>query len=226
MSKTNIDWTDTITNMELDETLFFYAKDDNFIINNLLCGTLDSVWEVVELVVNDNKGMLKEHEDGVRTLDKKSIERFQSRIYEKIDDEAKAKIIKTAKNDISIILNAMKPTKNKIMLYRIISITSPFRAHSKSLSHNVNDIVEFKNISSTSIAPFREFAGDTDFYEYEITVPENGYVLELDELCHNEDGEVLLPPMKCKITNIRTSDNEKCKGIIELEYIEKLPINF
>ena len=52
-------------------------------------------------------------------------------------------------------------------------------------------------------------------------------MLELDQFeCHNEDGEVLLPPMKCKVRNIRHSDNEKCKGIIELELLEQLPVNF
>lgn len=225
MSKINIDWTDMKANANLDETLFFYTKDDNFIINNLLCGTLGSVWDIVKLIISDNVGMIKEHEEGVRTLDKKSIDRFQSRIYEKLDDEAKAKIVTTAKKDIFVILNAMKQIKNEIMLYRIVSTNSPYRAHGKTLSYNVDEIVEFKNISSTSIVPFREFAGEIDFYEYRITVPKGGYVLELDELYHNEEGEVLLPPMKCKITNITNGDKENLKGIIDLEYIDRLAVN-
>jgi hypothetical protein len=64
-----------------------------------------------------------------------------------------------------------------------------------------------------------------EFYRLEITVPENGLVLELDRFdsfIRNEDGEVLLPPMKCKVMKIRKSDNINCRGIIEMEYLEKI----
>jgi hypothetical protein len=223
-----------ITKVDLEETIGFWARNDFAIINSLLVGNINNLWEIAEIAYKDNKDMLKEHEDGVRTLDEKSIESLQSRIIEKLDDETKAKILKTAKNDILNILNAMKPTKNKIMLYRTAWIPKTGNIHHTyqyayqydSLRYNVNDILEFKIISSTSITPYREDAG-REFYRYEITVPKNGFVLELDQFpsVRNEEGEVLLPPMKCKVKNIRNSDNEKCRGIIELEYIEKLPAN-
>lgn len=212
--------------MNLEETIFFYTKNDYLIINNLLCGNINLVWKFAELANCDSKGMLKEHDDKVRTLDKKSIERFQNRIYEVLDDKSKAKIIKTAKIDILNILNAMQPAESEITLYRTVW-------HEKSeigdlLSrYKIDDLVEFKIISSTSINPYMEDAG-YDFYRYEITIPKNTLILELDQFepfVRNEDGEVLLPPMKCKVKNIRYSDNQYCRGIIELEYIEKLPIN-
>jgi hypothetical protein len=210
--------------MDLEETIFFYTRNDYLIINNLLCGNMKHLWEVAEMVNNDSKGMLKEHEDGVRTLDMKSIERYQNRIYEKLDDKAKAKILKIAKDDISNILSAMKPIKNEIILYRTVWYV---RIGDVLPRYNVNEIVEFKIISSTSVTPYREDEGN-DFYRYEITVPKNGSVLELDRFdgfIRNEDGEVLLPPMKCKVINTRNSDNINCRGIIELEYLEKLPAN-
>lgn len=205
--------------MDLEETIFFYTRNDYLIVNNLLCGNMNRLWQVAEIVNNDSKGVLKEHEGGERTLDKKSIERYQSRIYEKLDDEAKVKILKIAREDISNILSAMKPTKNKIVLYRNVKIDDVLP------NYNLNDIVEFKIISSTSTVPSNP---DYDFYRYEITIPKNGFVLELDQFdsfVRNEDGEILLPPMKCKVKNTRTNNNENCKGTIELEYLEKLPVN-
>lgn len=205
--------------MNLEETIFFYTRNDYLIVNNLLCGNMNRLWQVAEIVNNDSKSVLKEHEAGERTLDKKSVERYQNRIYEKLNDEAKVKILKIAKNDISNILSAMKPIKNKIVLYRNVRIDDVLP------HYNLNDIVEFKIISSTFTVPSDP---DYDFYRYEITIPKNGFILELDQFdsfVRNEDGEILLPPMKCKVKNTRNNNNEKCKGIIELEYLEKLPVN-
>ncbi|OGN10559.1 MAG: hypothetical protein A3I26_01385 [Candidatus Yanofskybacteria bacterium RIFCSPLOWO2_02_FULL_43_10] len=205
--------------MDLEETIFFYTRNDYLIVNNLLCGDMNRLWQVAEIVNNDSKSVLKEHKSGERTLDKKSVERYQNRIYEKLDDEAKIKILKIARNDISNILSAMKPTKNKIVLYRNVKIDDV------PLHYNINDIVEFKIISSTSTVPSDP---DYDFYRHEITIPKNGFILELDQFdsfVRNEDGEILLPPMKCKVKNTRNNNNENCRGIIELEYLEKLPIN-
>ena len=205
--------------MDIEETIFFYTRNDYLIINNLLCGNMNRLWQVTEIVNNDSKGVLKEYKNGERTLDKNSLKRYQGRIYEKLDDEVKAKILKTAKNDISNILNAMKPTNHQIVLHRNVKIDD-------ALSHcNLNDIVEFKIISSTSITPSDP---NYDFYRYKITVPKNEPVLELDQFDYfirNEDGEILLPPMKCRIKNIRNNDKGNCKGTIELEYLEKLPVN-
>lgn len=205
--------------MDIEETIFFYTRNDYLIINNLLCGNMNRLWQVAEIVNNDSKGVLKEYKNGERTLDKKSLKRYQGRIYEKLDDEVKAKILKTAKNDISNILNAMKPTNHQIVLHRNVKIDD-------ALSHcNLNDIVEFKIISSTSITPSDP---NYDFYRYKITVPKNEPVLELDQFDYfirNEDGEILLPPMKCRIKNIRNNDKGNCKRTIELEYLEKLPVN-
>lgn len=205
--------------MDLEETIFFYTRNDYLIVNNLLCGNMDRLWQVAEIANNDSKSILREHEDGERMLDKKSFERYQSRIYEKLDDEAKAKILKIAKNDISNILSAMKPTKNKIVVFRNVRIDDVLP------NYNLNEIVEFKIISSTFTVPSDP---DYDFYRYEITIPKNGFVLELDQFAsfvRNEEGEILLPPMKCRVKNTRNNNKENCKGIIELEYLEKLPVN-
>lgn len=61
------------------------------------------------------------------------------------------------------------------------------------------------------------------FNRYEIRVLSGMPILELDQfITHNEDGEVLLPPMRCKVVRIRDAQNPKCKGIIDLEYVGSL----
>lgn len=205
--------------MNLEETIFFYTRNDYLIVNNLLCGNMNRLWQVAEIVNNDSKGVLKEHEDGERTLDEKSIRRYQNRIYEKLDNEAKRKILKIAKEDISNILGAMEPLKNPTTFYRNVR-TSDVPPHC-----DLNDVVEFKIISSTSIVPFDP---DYEFYRYEIHIPENGLVLELnkfDYFIRNEDGEILLPPMKCRIKNIRNTNIKNCKGVLELECLERIPVD-
>jgi hypothetical protein len=210
----------------LEETLSFYGRNDYAIINNLLWGNMDELWKVAEVAIGDNFGVLKEYDEGIRIinseLDKRWIEILQKRLFENLDGkERKEKILETAKNDIANILSAMKPLKKEIMLYRTVSYK-----RIGDIRYNINDIIEFKNISSTSVIPIWEDK-NFEFYRYEITVPENGLVLELDEYpdVKNEHGEVLLPPMKCKVKDIRSNDNGKCKGIFELEYIEKLLVD-
>ena len=223
---------DGIKNVDLNDietTIYFYVRNDAFVINNVLCGNQDFLWENIWPVINDNVGILKEAEDGLwPPLDEKTIARLQSRIYEKLDDDVKAKILKTARNDIDNILSAMKPAEGKMILYRtVIAVDHDPRPHIQFLSnYKIDDIVEFKNISSTSVAPGWGEDKGLGFYRYEIAVPQGGYFLALDQFdCRNEAGEVLLPPMKCRVTNICKDENEKCRGIIELEYMERLPVD-
>ena len=234
--------------IDLDETIYFWLRSDYHILSNLLRGKMNNLWKGAEICNENAKAMLKLFEDGTITLDEKEIVRYKNRIYEKLDDEAKANVIKIAKIDIANLLGAMKPAKKEMLLYRSIYCEVANRysyPHYDIKDYETNDIVEFKHISSTATAPFLENRVDDDvpyaewlngnldreFYRFEITVPQNGFVLELEDYeIYSKDwwekGEVLLPPMKCVVKNIRESDNEKCKGIIEFEYLERLPDPF
>jgi hypothetical protein len=200
-------------NPTLEETIFFYTRNDYLIINSLFNGNMDDLWKFAEIVNNDSKGVLEEHNKGERNLDEKSLEKYTNRIYEQLDEKTKKKIIETAKKDITNILDTMQPAKNEILVYRSV------REKDVLTNINISDIVEFKIISSTSVNPFQQNSPSYS-YEYKITIPQGGLILELDQfdkLIRNEDGEILLPPMKCKVKNIK--DN-----IIELEYLEKIPV--
>jgi len=206
-----------------EEAIFFYTRNSYLIVNNYLCGNWDLLWEVAAIVNDDAKCVLQEHADGARRLDKKSIARYQNRIYETLDEKTKEKILETARRDIANILSAMQPARKEIKLYRTVWHV---RVGDLLDQYHVGDSVEFQIISSTSVTPYREDAGP-DFFRYEISVPKNGRLLKLDRfgpVIRNEDGEVLLPPMKCRVRNIRGGDTETCRGIIALEYQERLPV--
>lgn len=223
----------------IEETISFYTRNDFAIINCLLADNMDDLWNSALVAYNDNQGILKEYENGVRKItsayDKKWIQILQNRLIEKLDDAAREKIIRIATNDISNIFSAMCPARETLKLYRTAWVSDktatdhvyPYAHQYPSLFLDAGTVVEMKIISSTSLTPYREDDEiDCDFYRYEIMVPENGFVLKLDQFeCHNEEGEVLLPPMKCRVNNIYASDKKRCRGIIELEYLERLQIN-
>ena len=219
----------------LEETISFYTRNDYAIINSLLVGNMDDLWKSSLIAYNDNKGIIEEYKNGQRQIkseyDIKWLKILNKRLISVLDKSTKEKIIETAQKDIGNILTAMRPVKSNILLYRTawidennkINNTYPYSHQYKSIYLSINDIISIKTISSTSLIPYREDEIDCEFYRYEITVPAGKKVLELDQFTyHNESGEVLLPPMKCKVTGIRNSDQEKCKGIVEFKYMEQL----
>lgn len=222
----------------IEESISFYTRNDFAIMNNLLIGNMDDLWKCALIAYEDNKAIIREYENGERTIDGdydiKWLKILKSRLIDDLDTETKERIPETAKRDIANILGAMTPSKEEMLLYRTAWVekehaadhTYPYSLQYKSLDFKENDILEIHIISSASLTPYREDEDvGSDFCRYEITVPKGKPVLELDQfVCHNEDGEVLLPPMKCKVLEIRggCDDNKRCRGIIQLEYIEPL----
>lgn len=223
----------------IEKAVSFYTRNDFAILNNLLLGRYDSLWEYAQLAYQDNRGIIEEYEKGERTVsgdyDVKWLNCLKERLIDELDDDAKKKIISNAKADISNILNAMMPSKEKLLLFRTAWINKNYDggdtyAYSReypALNFSVGNSLEIQTISSFSLTPYREEDEvGSDFFRYELHIPEGGNVLPLDQfICHNEAGEVLLPPMKCKVLRIRSGENKRCRGIIELDYIEQLASN-
>lgn len=224
--------TDNLFFTPIEETISFYTRNDFAIMNHLLIGNYDDLWKYALIAYNDNHGILNEYMQGMRTVnsdyDIKWINCLQKRLLTSLDDTAKKNIITNAKNDINNILSAMRPTNKPILLYRTAWIDNQYAEENvfaysreyKALQFGVGSVLEIKTITSCSLTPYRE-ADDvgSNFYRYKIHVPCGLPVLELDQfMTHNEDGEVLLPPMKCNVTGIRGTDIKHCKGIVDLEY--------
>lgn len=227
---------DALSFSPIEKTISFYTRNDFAILNSLLLGDYETLWKWAWIAYRDNQGIIDEYENGVRTInsdyDIKWLNCLKERLIERMDDQAKSKIIEIAKADISNIMGAMAPAEEKLFLFRTAWIdknydvggTYPYSREYKAIELDIGSILEIKTISSYSLTPYREDDDvGSDFYRYEICVSEGKSILPLDRfVCHNEDGEVLLPPMKCKVIGIRKGESKRCRAIIELEYLEQL----
>lgn len=220
----------------VEKTISFYTRNDFAILNHLLIEDYDALWRYALLAYQDNQGIIDEFENGMRSIadeyDVKWLNCLRERLIDHLDDEAKRKIIDTAKSDISNILGAMTPAKGSLSLFRtawidqnhIMDDAYPYSREYQAVKLAVGGTLEIKTISSCSLTPYREDDDvGSDFYRYEIHVPEGKNVLPLDQFkTHNEDGEVLLPPMKCRVTGIWNAGRGRRRGTISLEYVEQL----
>lgn len=227
---------DNILFTPLEETISFYTRNDFAVINHLLAGNFDALWEYAQIAYEDNRGILAEYERGERSVDSDYDVKWQSslkkRLINSLDDAAKEMIIKNAESDIANILKAVYPAPKDMLLYRTAWIDReyaatnrfPYSREYKALPFEVGSILEIKIISSYALTPYREDENvGSDFFRYELRIPCGMPVLELDQfVTHNEEGEVLIPPMVCKVSDIQSSEYSTCKGIIELEYIKPL----
>lgn len=220
----------------IEETISFYTRNDFAVMNHLLIGNFDGFWKYARIAYEDNRAVLEEYEKGERSVnsdyDIKWQNALKKRLISNLDDATKEMIIKNAEKDIANILTAVYPARKDMLLYRTAWIDRkyaamnffPYSREYKGLSFEVGSILEIKIISSYSLTPYRENDDiGSDFFRYELHVPREMPILELDQfVTHNEEGEVLLPPMVCKVLDIRSSKHSTCKGIIEIEYLKLL----
>lgn len=220
----------------MEKAISFYTRNDFAILNDLLLGHWESLWENARLAYQDNQGIIDEYENGVRTVnsdyDRKWLNCLKERLFDDLDDEAKRRVIDTAKSDIAQILSAMVPAEDELLLFRTAWIDGKqdvpgayaYSTQYKSLVFSPGSTIDIEIISSCSMTPYREDEDvGSDFYRYEIHVPAGNNILPLDPfITHNEDGEVLLPPMRCRVKDIRGGAGGRCRGVIALEYLEQL----
>ena len=123
-------------------------------------------------------------------------------------------------NDFAILNNLLLRNDAALWKYALVA----YADNQGIVDEYAGGMLEVRTISSWSVAPYREDEDvGSDFYQYEIRVPEGKSILQLDQfVCHNEDGEVLLPPMQCRVTSMRSGENGRCREIIELEYVAQL----
>ncbi len=231
---------DTTVFSPIEESVSFYTRNDFAIMNNLLTGRTEALWERALVAYEDNRCIIREYENGERTVDSdydvKWLNILKKRLITELDEETKIRIVETAKRDIANLLNAMVPAEEDMHLYRTAWVEKeyereavyPYSLQYPAMDFRAGETAEIRIITSASLTPYREDEDvGSDFWRYEITVPQGKPVLPLDPfVCHNEEGEVLLPPMRCRITEIVPGEggNPRYRGIIRLEYLENLDI--
>ncbi|MCD7784638.1 MAG: GNAT family N-acetyltransferase [Oscillospiraceae bacterium] len=232
-----IDFRESFT--PLEESVSFYTRNDFAIMNSLLVGDFDAVYGWAGVAYGDNQGILDEYANDVRTVstdyDRKWINSLKKRLIGELDEDAKKLVVENAKSDLKNILTAMSPSGKELHLYRTAWINAsrcPEGKFSYSREYLAIDLeegetVDIKTVSSFSLTPYREEEDvGSEFYRYELTVPKGSPVLELDRFeTHNEDGEVLLPPMKCMVESITGSNIKNCRGIIKLRFESELEVD-
>ena len=201
------------------ETLFFYTRNDYLIINNILLENYKTLDKYIKATRSDYEGMIEEMEiSPAKRLglndDQLANEIFLAYKKRYADSSDKQKAIKTAKNDINNLKSLLKPTDQKIILYRNI--------RKKHLSDFLNKKeYSYLAFSSCSDRPTNQIYGlgndEFDFIQLKITVPKNTPLIKVDDYpsyIQNEEGEMILPPFSATIGNIRQVKN---KTIISLK---------
>lgn len=208
---------------DIEETIYFFTRNDYNLIREFHRETSrGQKLQWIEFCIDDNRKVLNEYETGIRDanspLDQKKIHSLKKRAFEGAivngNDFLMEKIRETLEKDILLIYKEMVQTEEELMVYR----TEDVGGHNIT-SADIGKIKSFKIIKSTSLTPYQEEVRK-DFYRFEIIIPKNNLVLELDRFdTHNEKGEVLLPPTACRITNVEVSANKECRAIIKMEVI-------
>lgn len=220
----------------IEKTVSFYTRNDFAILNNLLLGRWEDLWKSAFAAYQDNRGIMEEYESGVRAIkseyDRKWLNCLKERLFDELDGEAKRRVIETARADIANLLNAMEPAREDLLLFRTAWIDTGFdaagayaySAQYKAVPFTVGSVFNIETISSCSLTPYREEENvGSDFYRYEIHVPAGNSILRLDPfVTHNEEGEVLLPPMRCRASGIRSGGSPRRRGVIALDYLGPL----
>jgi len=114
----------------------------------------------------------------------------------------------------------MKPTEDEIVLYRKVQGNDILECY------EIGDIIEIEKFSSTFIKPgsfyHRGYKPKT-YCKYIITVPKGALILDLNRFkpeIRNESGEIILPPMKCAIKNVRMKISPMANGDWDFIYLD------
>lgn len=215
----------------IERSVSFYTRNDHTIMNHLLVGDLETIWKFARAAYQDNQGIIEEYEAGIRTIDDdndiKWLNALKERTFVDLDEAAREMILRNAREDIANILGAMYPAAEDMLLYRTAWIDPKSSAKTgyaysgeyRDLQLEAGSTFEIRALSSYSLTPYQEDEGSS-FYRYELHVPRGTRVLELDPfITHNEDGEVILPPMRYRVVRMREPSVPNCKKIIELEIL-------
>lgn len=213
----------------MKESIRFYIGADFLIVNNLLWGNKVNLGRGIEAVHKNNTGVIREAMEmtpevrwGVSKKEgQKLLESYKRRTPDKITEVTKAEIIYTAINDIYNICNSMQPADDEILLYR--NVVEEYAIKDLTIGKEV----DLKGITSTSTTGQKIDYGNSNFiitfYKYEIKVSAGMPILVLEN-DYREENEVILPPMRYRISGVRDDEGDEGGKIVELETIKPLDV--
>ena len=211
-------------NKEQEESLFFYARNDYLIINNLLLGNVERAIKGYKLAYEDGRGMVREAlEVGVgerwgvsKEKGQEIFDWYEKRYPDELNKEVIETALKRALNDFHNILNCMSPLSEDMVLNRNISVEYALN------EYKIGQKIKLKTVLSTSVNIYEEsFWGPKTFLRYVLNIPKGTPAIkmwEAPEYIRNEEDEVLLPPLEVKVKTIREGYGD-CQKIIELNFV-------
>ena len=236
MEKSNFD--NLLTEFSpLEESIFYYTGKGSPSLDKLLSGGLFNFWLLTCSAYGEYTKILHDFKTGERKIqslrDAKEFHAAKKRIIDSFSEENKRTIIDNCISDIKNLIAAMKPAEENLFLYRkarshIDNDTKsnfPFSAEYRNLELHKGDKFEIKTFTSTAKTPYMEHISPLKYYRYEIKVPKGLPVLDTDLYDGGHcKGEVILPPAKFKVKNLRNSINRQCDKIIEVDYASPLSL--
>ena len=192
----------------VQESLWFYTAADYLVINAFLWRDTDALEECLELVWQNNLGMIREAEElgpeqrfPFPPEDSETLLRcYRRRTPEVLDAEGRRRMLERAVSDIVTLCRAMKPVEENALLYRNLHARCAFAGLAPG------DELPLPGLTSTSRTGQRIDYGCQDFRTpaqiLEIRLPA-GFPALAGRISENE---VLLPPMRYRVLSVETRD--------------------
>ena len=208
---------------ELKECIWFYTGADYLIINAFLWRNREALEPCIDIVWENNKGVIREAEqEGAEKYFASSgldgaalLLSYRRRTPDVLTDDAKKSILEQAVSDIRLLVGSMRPTKEPVRLFR----NEEKRFCLKNV--NVGNNVELLGITSTSTTGQQIDYGRDDYRApaqiLQIDLPAGLPALFLD----NDENEVLLPPM---LYAVKSESVEKGVPTITLDAVRPLDL--
>ena len=212
-------------NKKQEESLFFYARNDYLIINNLLVDNVEKAIGGYKLAYQDGHAMMKEALDvgfdkrwGVSKEQGQEIFDWYKKRYPAILDEQTIQTaIERAFDDFKNIVDCMSLSTDNMVLYRNINTEHALK------DYIIGQKIELKTLLSTSINIYeKSFWGQKTFERYILNIPKGTPMVimsTLPQYITNEADEVLLPPMEVEIKNVKDGYGN-CQKIVELNFVK------
>lgn len=214
------------------EALCFYETNDYLLINSILWNNYGEIFTALDVINNDALCVMKQaREVGVekrwgwpKPFGDWLYKTYQKRSYQNLSQKTFDMRMQQACEDIKSILEIMQPLKNDLLVYRNI------RYDNKQEKYTVGARIKLKGFNSTSTNIHHDSyaSKQSKFLRYEIFVPKGTpaiVVADLAEYLRNEQDEVILPPIECKITDVLQGDSENCNGVIKMQFEKILKVD-
>ena len=212
-------------NNELKTSLWFYTGADYLIINSFLWKDKGALEECMEIVWNNNRGMIREAEEQTAQRrfsssgidEAELLESYRRRTPESLTNAAKDSMIEQAIADIDCICRAMEPAPCDMELVRNLD------SHTALGNVRIGDTADLLGLTSTSTTGQLIDYGKENYRKPDqILKIHIAAGLPLLRMENDRENEVILPPMTYRVVD---RAHENGVDVITMEAISPLDLD-